>query len=434
MEIVLVVAVLVVAAAVLYIAVTLGPRTRQSSAPLIEDATRDISGKVEVLQATFTALAGELQQDRDQTRLEGRKIQGRLDHADSRTGSIANRLLAEIEAIKRLSEQISAQQDQLSEDLQQLEHQITQLQAARPAPDSVTAAPALAVIGRLYAERLQFSIIRIQPESFSRSERRYRIQIERAIAELPAAQPGDPGDASAITERANSDDLFRERLGKAASDYLATKWEDPAFAMLTERWETQNTFPETDVAAVCNRIGNGLDVIVERPPQKIGTELRLPGPEAAAAAGIGSDLILQPVTEAIGQVTKFLEITGVVVGAATGLRPLALAAAKMLAHDQFHDWIARGIREAARTVFDRPAGPPEGPAAGEPATAPGPVQPPAEPAESRAAESRPAESRPAESRPAETGPSPTDTWWQIPIRRNDPHEPDGPAIGGLDPM
>ena len=139
MEIVLVVAVLVVAVAVLYVAVTLGPRTRQSTAPMIDEAAKDISGRIEDLKGQLTAIAGELEQDRDHTRVEGRKIQGRLDHADSRTGSIANRLLAEMDTIRRLGEQVSARQDQLSDDLRQLDQQVARLQAGQEAPDVVTA-------------------------------------------------------------------------------------------------------------------------------------------------------------------------------------------------------------------------------------------------------------------------------------------------------
>ena len=484
MEIVLVVAVLVVAVAVLYVAVTLGPRTRQSTAPMIDEAAKDISGRIEDLKGQLTAIAGELEQDRDHTRVEGRKIQGRLDHADSRTGSIANRLLAEMDTIRRLGEQVSARQDQLSDDLRQLDQQVARLQAGQEAPDGVTAGSSPTLPGQLYVERLRFSIVRIQPESFSRSERRYRIQVERDVGELPASRLGD---ALAITERAKDDEGFRERLSKAAADYLATKWGDPAFAVVTERWVTQDTFPETAAAETCNRIANGLDAIVAKPLEQAGSEIRLPGPEAAAAADLGSALVLQPVADAVGQVTRFLEVTGVVVGTATGLQPLALAATKMLAHDQFHDWVARGLREAARTVFGGPEGPAEGHEPAAPATAPQPARPaggpaeadaaaapqPARPAGGRAeadAAAAPQPARPADGSaeadtasapqparpaggPAEAAPPPgaapasrppassppgspsssTDTWWAFPSMPSRPRGPDGPATGGPGP-
>ncbi len=468
MEIVLVVAVLVVAVAVLYVAVTLGPRTRQSTAPMIDEAAKDISGRIEDLKGQLTAIAGELEQDRDHTRVEGRKIQGRLDHADSRTGSIANRLLAEMDTIRRLSEQVSARQDQLSDDLRQLDQQVARLQAGQEAPDGVTAGSSPTLPGQLYVERLRFSIIRIQPESFSRSERRYRIQVERDVGELPASRLGD---ALAITERAKDDEGFRERLSKAAADYLATKWGDPAFAVVTERWVTQDTFPETAAAETCNRIANGLDAIVAKPLEQAGSEIRLPGPEAAAAAEIGSALVLQPVADAVGQVTRFLEVTGVVVGTATGLQPLALAATKMLAHDQFHDWVARGLREAARTVFGGPegpakvpparggarprlpsqrarqAGPPrptrraapqparpaDGPAEADTASAPQPARPAGGPAEAAPPPGAAPASPPPASSPPGSPSSSTDTWWAFPSMPSRPRGPDGPATGGPGP-
>ncbi len=124
MEIVLIVAVAVVAAAGLYVAATFNKRTRQSAAPLIEAAVSDISAQLRVtaddLRRQLRAISDDLHQDRDQQRLDGRKIQGRLDHADSRISSMANQVLAELDAIKRRGEQIGTRQAQLSGDLQQL--------------------------------------------------------------------------------------------------------------------------------------------------------------------------------------------------------------------------------------------------------------------------------------------------------------------------
>jgi hypothetical protein len=108
---------------------------------------------------------------------------------------------------------------------------------------------------------------------------------------------------------------------------------------------------------VCSGIGHGLNAIVARPLDATGTEIRLPGP-AAAGAGIGSDLILRPVTLSLAGAAGFCEIVGVVVGVATGFRPLALVAGTMLARDGFHQVLARGIGEGARTLDGR-AGAPE---------------------------------------------------------------------------
>jgi len=382
MEILLVVATLVIGVAVLFVTATFGARTKQNTAPLIDAASKDVSGRIDTaagdLKRQLQTLADEQQRDRDQTRFEGRKIQGRLDHADSRLSSVESRLLAELETIRHLSEQIGGRQDQMSGDLRRLDEQVAQLNeatvrfpASRNAEEEEETAEEETAeadsVGRFYAERLRFSTIRIPLTSFSQSERQFRIEVERDVGELPNPRLGSLGDASAITQRAKDDFGFRERLGKAAGDYIATRGGDPVFATATERWVTQNAFPQTAVANACNRIAKGLDTIVARPLEKAGAEIRLPGLEASAsAAGIGSALILQPVTGPLGELTTFLEITGLVVEMATGLHPVALAGTKMLTRDQFHDLLAQGLTQAGRQLFEGPGGPADVPGRARP--------------------------------------------------------------------
>jgi hypothetical protein len=109
-ELLLAVATLVVAAAVLYVTVTLGQRIRRNTAPLIDDVSGQLETAVADLRRQLQALLGEVHQDRDQFRLDERKIQGRLDHADSRLTTVANQLLSELDTIRRLTEQLSARQ------------------------------------------------------------------------------------------------------------------------------------------------------------------------------------------------------------------------------------------------------------------------------------------------------------------------------------
>jgi hypothetical protein len=396
MEILLVVATLVIGVAVLFVTATFSTRTRQNTAPLIDAAAKDVSGRIDTatgdLKRQLQVLADEQQRDRDQTRFEGRKIQGRLDHADSRLSSVESRLLAELETIRRLSEQIGGRQDQMDGDLRRLDGQVAQLneatvrfpasgQAEEEAAGEETAEAGS--VGQFYAERLRFSTVRIPLTSFSQSERQFRIQVERDVGELPNPRLGNLGDPSAIAQHAKDDFGFRERLGKAAGGYIASRGGDPVFATTTERWVTQNAFPQTAVAEACNRIGKGLETIVERPLEKTAAEIRLPELEAASAAGIGSALILQPVTGPLGEPTTFLEITGLVIAMAAGLHPVALAGTKMLTHDQFHDLLAQGLMQAGRQLFEGPGGPGE---------LPGPA--------------RPADEGPGISRPVITGPGP----------------------------
>jgi hypothetical protein len=356
MDILLIVATLAVAAAGLYVAATFNRRTRQHTAPLIDGAVKEISGRVDEtaaeLRRQLKAMAGELQRDRDQIRLDGRKIQGRLDHADSRITSIANQLMAELETVRRLAERLGA-------DLRELDHTVTQLGgsplrseraaertvvdmplaplAAPPTapPAAPPAGPATAVVpGRLYAERLRFALVRTQPEPGAL----VRILLQRCVAELPDPRLGDLGDATAIVGRAEHDEGFRARLGEAAAGYFGAEGPEPAAA--AERWITPDAFPEMAAAEVTNRLGNALDAIVERP---LAESRALTGLQPAAAAGPSE------------QVTAFLEITGAVVGVLAGLRPLALGGTATLVQDRFHDSLARGLVQAAHRVFGGPA-------------------------------------------------------------------------------
>jgi hypothetical protein len=389
MEILLLVAIIAAGASGLYVAVTFNTRTRQNISPLIDDAIKHVSEQIDTtvkdLRQQLRMITDDLRQDRKQIILDQSKIQGRLDKTDHEISSIARQVLAEFRTVKRLVEQTGVRQDHFSGDLPQLDHQVTQLreslaqQSAREHQADETQ-PALlqeperpeivcfTVPNKLYAEKFRFSIIDTQPDSLSQSERQVLIQVECSVGELPMERSSDLGEASTIIRRTENDEGFRERLSDAASNYLADKWGDPVFAVATERWITQDSFPETAAAEACNNIANGLNIIVEKPLEKIGTEIRLPGPVTAAAAGIGAELILQPVTEQLGHAADFLEITGVVIGVMTGLHPLALASAKMLAHDQFHDVVARGLKEAAVKVFGKPG--PQSPHDVEPAPTP----------------------------------------------------------------
>lgn len=348
MEIVLVLAIVVVAATGLYVAATFNKRTRQTTAPVIDNAVRDIFEHIRAtgddLRRQLQLIADDLHEEKEQQRLDGRKIQTRLDQADSQISNLANRFLTEFDASRRRDEQIAARQDQLSGDLRQFAARLGRERESPP----VSAGRLAIAPGRLYAERLQFSTVRLA------SDRGVRIVVERSAGQLSPEQFRGLGDASTIISRAENDPGSPGRLGEAAADYFAAKLEDPAFAAVTDRWMTQNAFSETAAAEACKRIGNGLNAILTTPFEAIGTSIRLPEPVAATGAGVGADLVLQPVTRPLAEAARFLEITGVVVGVATGLHPLAIAAGKMLAHDEVHNALARGITEGVRALLTGP--------------------------------------------------------------------------------
>ena len=145
MEILLIAAIAVVATGALYVAATFDLRARQSTAPLLEEAVRKMSDQLraaeESMRHQLRALADDLQRDREQQRLDGRKIQGRLDHADSRVVSVANQFLADLDAIKRRTDQAVAQQDQLAGGLRYLEQRVARLSEALGHPTAPPAPP-----------------------------------------------------------------------------------------------------------------------------------------------------------------------------------------------------------------------------------------------------------------------------------------------------
>ncbi len=115
MQIALTVAMLIVGIAVLYVAATLSIRTRRTTAPLVDRAVKEMSGEIaaaaDELRGELKAIAAELRRDREQARLEDRKIQGRLDHADRQIANMSERILTEFAVLRRLGEQVGVPQD-----------------------------------------------------------------------------------------------------------------------------------------------------------------------------------------------------------------------------------------------------------------------------------------------------------------------------------
>jgi hypothetical protein len=107
MDILLIVATLVVAVAGLYVAATFNRRTRANFTPLIDGALKDVTGQIEDLRGRIRTITDDLQQDRDQARLDARKVEGRLDHADSRMTSLAHEISTELDTIRRLVERLA---------------------------------------------------------------------------------------------------------------------------------------------------------------------------------------------------------------------------------------------------------------------------------------------------------------------------------------
>jgi hypothetical protein len=147
MEDVLIAAVVVVAAAALYVALTFSRRTRQSTAPLVDEAVSALREQLRVtaedLRRQLRVITEDLHRGQEEQRLDDRKIQGRLDQADSQILNLSRRMQAELEVIRRHGEQIAAQTGSLSGQLSQLAaHVGMPPEAADPASDPAEGAHA----------------------------------------------------------------------------------------------------------------------------------------------------------------------------------------------------------------------------------------------------------------------------------------------------
>jgi uncharacterized coiled-coil protein SlyX len=131
MEILLLVAIMAVAASGVYIAATFNKRTKQNTAPLINDAVNYIINRIETTtedrRRQLQVITDELRQDREVTAQDRSEIQSRLGQADDQISTTSSQLLAAFEEIERLGKQIDARQGDLSRDLLQLDHRVAQL-------------------------------------------------------------------------------------------------------------------------------------------------------------------------------------------------------------------------------------------------------------------------------------------------------------------
>ena len=217
MEIVLIAAMVVVAAAALYVALTFSRRTRQTTAPLIDEA---VSALREQLTGELGGPAAPAPRHRRRTAPgPGRATAGRTGSpgpARSRRQpdpSMSRRLLAELDVIKRHGEQIGDQAGELTGNLQRLAaHARRGARAARAA-----------VPGRLYVERLQFSVIRAPVPAPYRRRGRHRGRADRGRPAARSAARRALGDPPHRHRPGGQDPGFRDRLGEAASDYAASR-------------------------------------------------------------------------------------------------------------------------------------------------------------------------------------------------------------------
>jgi len=132
---------------------------------------------------------------------------------------------------------------------------------------------------------------------------------------------------------------LREEIRDAAAQYAAS-WTE---GQLGVAWRVPQSFPLDRAADLLNSSGEWLCGLVEHSVADAGSAAGIPGPVVPMGAGITTDFLTAPVTALLGDAARVCEIAGIVIGFATGAHLLFIASAKLFAHDELGDELAKGF-------------------------------------------------------------------------------------------
>jgi hypothetical protein len=149
----------------------------------------------------------------------------------------------------------------------------------------------------------------------------------------------------------------RKAIKEAIADYAAQRIQG---TVLVSLWQTREGFPIADAAGLLDGSAGWLRGLVAEPLSGLGSGVGLPGPVAAAGAGIAANLVTAPDTTPLDDAARICDVTGIVFGVLTGMHPLVITCVKQLARDA----IGQGLAEGFERIMTFPAAP--GPAATRP--------------------------------------------------------------------
>lgn len=140
-------------------------------------------------------------------------------------------------------------------------------------------------------------------------------------------------------------EVSRDKVVEATAEYLATLFFNPAFDDATEFWHTESD-PVTETVGSMEGVSGWLQITVDRPLEGLATRLGLSPAEAAASAGVSTDLILAPITGPLGKAESFIAAAGIILGLLTGAHAVVLASLKLLVHNEGKRLAVRGAVKA----------------------------------------------------------------------------------------
>lgn len=265
-------------------------------------------------------------------------------------------------------------------------------QAPGTGPERPDQSPARAVVLRFFLVPEPGTEPAPVPVQVPAPDAKVRLGIERTVVSVPktrldsVSSPRVPGQ-----ERASGLEGPLSEVSSAAAASLATELTKSLAP--SDRWLSAHSYAAEDIAQALDQVPGWLHQLVADPVQHAASQIGLPPPAGAAIGTVAAQAAFSRVTVPMARAARCCEIAGVVVGAATGLHPVAAACVKMLAHDVASKTLTRHLTDLVKV----PGWKTEGPSAPE-------LRPPSAPA----AEERPA---PRIAPPHAPRPGGIGRWW-----------------------
>jgi len=152
----------------------------------------------------------------------------------------------------------------------------------------------------------------------------------------------DATEATILLKNASTTEEILKRLKEAALSVLSDK--------ITGLVWTTGYLGKDQALRVLNWLGNEPDILQESLTQSLArpaAEAGAPEPLTDFSAGSVAEMLLDPILKPVRDGTHVIEIAGVVIGALTGVHPLAFLCAKLLAHDEISSSIAKALAQLA---------------------------------------------------------------------------------------
>ena len=180
------------------------------------------------------------------------------------------------------------------------------------------------------------------------------LRVATATSNKPLTKPGAipaSGASFQIDERAHRHEIVGH-IQEAAGDWLADGIDDSILkrAFAAETWSLPVLYPPGTAAQVLSDQLDTLNHEFSAGIQAVAQSGGIPASVAAAGAGIGTDMMLQPIQKPVEQATNVVMLAGMMVGMLVGQPMLIAACAKIWAHNKLKDTINGALTDLLKAL------------------------------------------------------------------------------------